>query len=238
MPPQVSSLLMRNTPVLDKQFHKDAIDALRAQDPTVALVFGFENTQHRSLAANLLCLSYELENAIHIPKEPMLAAIRVQWWYDTLAEDDNKLQVNIAPLIVRLRIHIRDAQLKRDDLLTLIEAWQACAMDETASITDAWGECWRLVGKYLGDDKFADTAKEIAILLHATKTSDRVGNLRLDDLYFYDLREQAKKSRQWWLYFAAILGYHRHDDRHAFDDDLVLIWRLLGWRLFGFKTPH
>ena len=224
--------------MLDNQFHKDSINALRVQDQTIALVFGFESSQRRSLAANLLCLSGELENAIRIPKEPMLAAIRVQWWHDTLANDSRENQVNIAPLIVRLRMHISNYDIKRDDILKLIEAWQVCAMDETASSSEAWGICWHLVGGYLGDDTIANAAERIARSLHDKKTTNNPAKPMFDNTYFVDMRKQAQESRQWWLYFAGIIGYRRRVDSHALNEDHLLVWRLLSWRLFGFRIPN
>ena len=224
--------------MLDNQFHKDSINALRVQDQPIALVFGFESSQRRSLAANLLCLSGELENAIRIPKEPMLAAIRVQWWHDTLSDDSNENQINLAPLIVRLRSYIRDDKIKRSDILKLIEAWQACAIDETASSIDAWGICWYLIGTYLGNDNIADTAKSVTITLHGEKMSDNPAKPLFDNAYFGDIRLKAKQNGQWWLYFAAIIGYRKQLDRDALNNDHLLVWRFLGWRLFGFTVPN
>ena len=227
---------MSNKRVPGQQFHQYSINALKAQDPSIALIFGFENTQRRSLAANLLCLSGELENAIRIPKEPMLAAIRVQWWYDTLASDASTNQPNIAPLVVRLRTHILNDDIKRDDVLKLIEAWQACTMDETASSADVWGACWQLIGRYLGDDEISIAAQKIGNVLHGQKTPNTLATQPLDSVYLNALRLQVRKNRQWWLYFAAIIGYRRQSDNHVETDDHLLVWRLLGWRLFGFNV--
>ena len=218
------------------QFHQDSINALKAQDPSITLIFGFETTQRRSLAANLICLSGELENAIRIPKEPMLAAIRVQWWFDTLANDASAHQPNIAPLVVRLRTHMHNDDIKRDDILKLIEAWQACTMDETASSTDAWCACWQLIGRYLGDDEVGIAAQKIGSILHGQKIPNTATTKQLDSAYLNALRLQVRKNRQWWLYFAAIIAYRRQSDDHVETDDHMLVWRLLGWRLFGFNV--
>ncbi|MGB2107741.1 MAG: hypothetical protein ACPHZ5_06165 [Candidatus Puniceispirillum sp.] len=227
---------MSNKRVPDHQFHQDSINALKAQDPSIALIFGFETTQRRSLAANLLCLSGELENAIRIPKEPMLAAIRVQWWYDTLVDEASAHQPNIAPLVVRLRTHIHNDDIKRDDVLKLIEAWQACTMDETASSADAWSACWQLIGRYLGDDEIGVVAQKIGGVLHGQKMPNTATTQSLDSAYLKALRFQVLKNRQWWLYFAAIIGYRRQSGNHVESDDHLLVWRLLGWRLFGFNA--
>ena len=227
---------MSNKRVPDHQFHQDSINALKAQDPSIALILGFETTQRRSLAANLLCLSGELENAIRIPKEPMLAAIRVQWWYDTLADEASAHQPNIAPLVVRLRTHIHNDSIKRDDVLKLIEAWQACTMDETASSADAWSACWQLIGRYLGDDEIGVVAQKIGGVLHSQKMPNTATTQSLDGTYLKALRLQVQQNRQWWLYFAAIIGYRRQSGNHVESDDHLLVWRLLGWRLFGFNA--
>jgi len=227
---------MSNKRVPDHQFHQDSINALKAQDPSIALIFGFETTQRRSLAANLLCLSGELENAIRIPKEPMLAAIRVQWWYDTLADEASAHQTNIAPLVVRLRAHIHNEDIKRDDVLKLIEAWQACTMDETASSADAWSACWQLIGRYLGDDEISVVAQKIGGVLHGQKMPNTTTTQSLDSAYLKALRLQVQQNCQWWLYFAAIMGYRRQSDDHVEADDHLLVWRLVGWRLFGFNA--
>ena len=168
----------------------------------------------------------------------MLAAIRVQWWSDTLAEALTSHKGNVAPLVVRLEKHIQNKDIKRDDILKLIEAWQACTMDETASTTLAWGKCWQLVGHYLDCHDTGDSAQKIATVLHYTSTTDKASVLSLDNAFFDSLRKQVLENQQWWLYFAAIIGYHKHIYGHdALDQDHLLVWRLLRWRLFGFKIP-
>jgi hypothetical protein len=93
-----------------------------------------------------------------------------------------------------------------------------------------------LVGHYLDGHDTGDSAQKIAPVLHATPTTDPATIPSLDNAFFGNLRKQVQESRQWWLYFAAIIGYHKHMYGHdAMDHDHLLVWRLLRWRLFGFK---
>ena len=65
---------------------QDSWQIVRANDRQLALCLLFAPSADRQLLADIFCLANELENAIRIPSEIMLAAIRLQWWHDALAD--------------------------------------------------------------------------------------------------------------------------------------------------------
>ncbi|MGB0689907.1 MAG: hypothetical protein ACPGOZ_04420, partial [Candidatus Puniceispirillum sp.] len=91
-------------------------------------------------------------------------------------------------------------------------------------------------GRYLGDDEIGVVAQKIGGVLHSQKMPNTATTQSLDSTYLKALRFQVQQNRQWWLYFAAIIGYRRQSGNHVESDDHLLVWRLLGWRLFGFNA--
>ena len=65
---------------------QDSWQIVRANDRQLALCLLFAPSADRQLLADIFCLANELENAIRIPSEIILAAIRLQWWHDALAD--------------------------------------------------------------------------------------------------------------------------------------------------------
>ena len=53
------------------------------------------------MAASVFDLAIALDVALHTPNEPLLAAIRIQWWADTLKKTSDQ---NV-PLVARLQSH-------------------------------------------------------------------------------------------------------------------------------------
>ena len=62
----------------------DSWRILRDNDKQLALCLLFAPRADRQLLADIFCLANELENAVNIPSEIILAAIRLQWWYDAI----------------------------------------------------------------------------------------------------------------------------------------------------------
>ena len=72
--------------------------ALRETDRDLALALLFAPAASRDLLADRLSLAIEAETAINIASEPMLAAIRLQWWVEAI---ENKSGESV-PLMARL----------------------------------------------------------------------------------------------------------------------------------------
>ncbi|MGC6517933.1 MAG: hypothetical protein ACON49_07925 [Candidatus Puniceispirillaceae bacterium] len=60
----------------------DAYSQLRAHARSLALTTIFDKPHERDIICDLLQLGLELEKIKEIASEPMLAMIRMQWWYD------------------------------------------------------------------------------------------------------------------------------------------------------------
>ncbi|MEC7440267.1 MAG: hypothetical protein VX802_05385, partial [Pseudomonadota bacterium] len=58
--------------------------ALRETDRDLALALLFAPATSRDLIADRLSLAIEAETAMKLASEPMLAAIRLQWWVEAI----------------------------------------------------------------------------------------------------------------------------------------------------------
>ena len=96
-----------------------AWQALRELDRELALALLFAPSQHRETLANLATLACEAENAVVAASEPMLAAIRLQWWVEAL-ESGNSEGV---PLVMRLLAEIDSATVTKQALIDLLGLW-------------------------------------------------------------------------------------------------------------------
>jgi hypothetical protein len=121
----------------------------------------FAPSADRQLLADIFCLANELENAIRIPSEIMLAAIRLQWWHDALADMTAPAEV---PLMRTLQAHIAAERISRDELLALVALWQTRITDSEASATPCFAGCWQLAARVTCGADFTAIAEKIAHL--------------------------------------------------------------------------
>ena len=111
---------------------QDSWQIVRVNDRQLALCLLFAPSADRQLLADIFCLANELENAIRIPSEIMLAAIRLQWWHDALTDMTAPAEV---PLMRTLQAHIAAERISRDELLALVALWHTRITDSEASAT-------------------------------------------------------------------------------------------------------
>jgi hypothetical protein len=138
---------------------QDSWQILRDNDKQLALCLLFAPKNDRRLLADIFCLANELENAVRIPSEIMLAAIRLQWWHDALADKETPPEV---PLMQALQAHIAAMRISRDDLLALVALWQTRINDSEVSPTFCFAGCWQLAAKVTCGADFGDIAARIA----------------------------------------------------------------------------
>ncbi len=208
--------------------------ALRATDREMACCLLFVSAKYRPLLADLFSLGGELETAIQIPSEIMLAAIRLQWWFDAVSTDTP----SPAPLMARLQNHLKAGALTRKDLHDIIGLWQ----DRLAVDPDDMGACWAgLFGIIVRLQGRADLA-HLAGLVGAALSGGR-GGPDQSELSVDALRKIDGAALR-WLGMAGYLALYRQDElagpedhNQAHDhDDPLLVWRMLGWR-WGIRLP-
>lgn len=207
---------------IDRAMMQDSWQILRDNDKQLALCLLFAPKNDRRLLADIFCLANELENAVRIPSEIMLAAIRLQWWHDALADKETPPDV---PLMQALQAHIAAMRISRDDLLALVALWQTRINDSEVSPTFCFAGCWQLAAKVTCGADFGDIAARIADQFAQNETGTH--RFKAGDLG--TLKRGSGAAR--WLYLAGCLA-NRQADAASGDEDPLLIWRLLFWR-FG-----
>lgn len=189
--------------------------ALRASDPDIALALLFAPSAQRELIADRLHLAIESENALRLATEPMLAAIRLQWWVEAIETRRHES----VPLMERLIAHIDAAAVRADDLVSQVGLWQ----DRLASAPEDAGGCWGALLALLVPDQAA-AAEQVGHAL--AQPGAMVGDEALHLLATGQTR---------WVWMMGVLARHRQNGAGQREDPL-LIWRMLGWR-FGIRLP-
>jgi len=206
--------------------------SLRQTDQEIALCLLFATATNRPLIADIFTLAHELENAIRIPSEMMLAAIRLQWWSDALASEEES---NV-PLVQRLQHHMAAKHLRQSDMITLVEGWQNRLTDDSLDASSSWGICWQLATRLSHKNGQDDTdINDIARVIGKAFVAIRSGSQSVTPPSMQMLqRLKGGGVEHRWLYLAGCLACHRLQSGQR--EDPLLAWRLLGWR-FGIKPP-
>lgn len=194
-----------------KQSMTGAWPALRDRDRDLALALLFAPAHSRDILADRLNLALECEAAMRVASEPMLAAIRLQWWVEAI-ETGRHEQV---PLMMRLWTRIEANQIDASLVTEQIGLWQ----DRLAAAPEDAGACWA--------DCFAMLAPDHAGLARSIAESLFAGAVPLSNVELESLKEPNAR----WLWMLGRLAIHRQSG--AASDDPLLVWRMLWWRLAG-----
>jgi len=205
----------------------DAWQALRETDKELALCLLFCPAPQRDLVADIFNFANELENAIRIPSEPMLAAIRLQWWQEALASK-NAADV---PLVQRLQRYIDASLLSTDALERLASHWQDRVGDPDLDPAIGWESAWQLAAKAGKGGDLTEAAGEIGIAVTRYRLNQPSGTLPTA-AQLRALRVSGAELR--WLYLAGCLILFWNESGRR--EDTMLVWRLLLWR-FGVSLP-
>ena len=187
--------------------------SLREADRELALALLFSPAKTRDILADRLNLALECESAIHIASEPMLAAIRLQWWVEAI-ETGRHEQV---PLMLRLSARIEAGEVDAAELTEQIGLWQ----DRLATAPEDAGSCWAACFAMLAPNH-AEAARTIAHCLFADGPPPDNAMI-----------EGCGGSQMRWLWMLAKLCHHRQ--RHTGREDPLLVWRMLAWRMLGWR---
>ena len=116
--------------------------ALRATDRDLALALLFAPGASRELIADRMSLAIEAETALKLASEPMLAAIRLQWWVEAIEQGSG----GPVPLMQRLQRHLDSGAATPVALASQIGIWQdrlATAPEANPETTpETNGACW------------------------------------------------------------------------------------------------
>lgn len=189
--------------------------ALRAGERDIAFCLLFAPAVSRDLIADRLHLAVETENAIRLASEPMLAAIRLQWWVEAIEMQRHES----VPLMQRLISHIDANRVSAEDLSRQVGLWQDRLTTAPEDVGSCWGEMFAMM---LPDQR--EAAAQVGRALVDEKAI--VGDEALHLLANADGR---------WAWMIGLLARYRRTDGLVQDDPL-LVWRMLGWR-FGVRLP-
>ena len=112
--------------------------ALRETDRDLALSLLFAPAASRDLIADKLSLAIEAETAMKLASEPILAAIRLQWWVEAIQNPSGES----VPLMERLLDHMDRGSLASADLVAQMELWQDRLSASPEDSPNARGDCW------------------------------------------------------------------------------------------------
>lgn len=193
--------------------------ALRETDRDLALALLFAPASSREVIADRLSLAIEAETAINLASEPMLAAIRLQWWVEAI----EKRSGDSVPLMDRLLCHLDRGSLASADLVAQMGHWQDRLSRLPEDAHDAIGDCWAdCFGKLLPSQEQAASQVGRALV----DADARIGDEALGLLATAEGR---------WVWMIGLLVRHRRASGGSHDDPLM-VWRMVGWR-FAFRRP-
>ena len=130
---------------------------LRDSDRELALCLLFSPANTRSILADRLSLALEAEISVRVTSEPMLAAIRLQWWTDAIeSRRDEKV-----PLMRRLLAHLEAGAIQQDDLLAQLAIWQDRLADNTISAASCWRDVFLMLAGGDEPPPAADVARSV-----------------------------------------------------------------------------
>ena len=239
---------MKNNPTASPEtarsvLAKKALNELRTSGHPLgrplALCLMFESIENQLIAASVFDLAIALDAALHTPSESLLAAIRIQWWADTLAKTSDQ---NV-PLVACLQ-----SQYERDDnfssrIQDIIGEWQTACHREIRDSSAGWVAAWRLIAFCLGHITADDQAASIGRGLHYA-TLGQTHKKFASNIDIKSLRKNDREEERTLLYLSACLnrklqgGQNSNLDATRINhetglDDPVLVWRILMWHFFG-----
>ena len=205
----------------------------------LALCLLFESIENQLIAASVFDLAIALDAALHIPSEPSLAAIRIQWWADTIAKTTDQ---NV-PLVICLQSQYQRHENFSTQLQDAIGEWQAACHYETRNSSAGWVAIWRLIALYLGHVTAIDQAASIGRELHSAMLGRKYCGFS-GDIEIKSLRKNDHEEERTLLYLSACLNRKLQGSQNSNVDatqishvirlnDPLLVWRVLIWYFFG-----
>ena len=195
--------------------------ALRETDRELACCLLFVPADLRGLLSDLLSLAHECENAVRIPSESMLAAIRLQWWADVLAGDDP----TVGPLAERLHGHLNSDKVSIGYLSAVIALWQNRLQNDIQGAAGCWAQAFAMMPRIEERHDLARMAADIGRCF----AGDEVPGVDLKKL-----RRQVGADTRWLFLLACLI--RRGQTLRGTGKDGLLVWLMLAWR-WGIRLP-
>ena len=222
---------------------KVALNNLRKSDHELgrpmALCLMFESAQNQIIAASVFELAIALDAALTIPKEKLLAAIRIQWWADAL---HGSLDQNVG-LLIQLQAQFKIRYKFQQQLQGMITKWQASCHDENRNSADGWAEACRIVAIQLGHLKASDQAAKIGKSMnHKIRGKKSIEHsFGFVSAGIRALKQNDRGELCSWLYMIACLNLklqknltdQNPERAYMVFDDPTLVWKILSWHFFG-----
>ena len=120
---------------------------LRKRARALALATIFDKSHQRDLCCDVLHLGLELEKIVEMASEPMLAMIRIQWWYDCF---EGAVVPSDAPELAKRLYHYDDI---KPYLLTALQNTQESLQTDEAEAD--WSGLFQAIA--IGNDWQIDT---------------------------------------------------------------------------------
>ena len=229
--------------VAQKFSAKTTLNNLRTSDHELgrplALCLMFETAENQIIAASIFELAIALDAALSIPKEALLAAIRIQWWVDALSKSTDQ---NVT-LLAQLQVQFQTRHELQPQLQEMASKWCLACYNEDRNSAAGWAEAWRIVAIQLGHLETSEQAAQIGISMHykTRRHEDVKHSASINSIDIKALKKNDQGELRSWLYMVACLNLRLHNDLTNRDsksayrsfDDPTLIWRILGWHFFG-----
>ncbi len=143
---------------------RDAIKNLQEADPdglskALAFCLMFDEPRTQFVCATMLELLIQLETALRLPTESLLAAIRVQWWVDTVLTPVDPTIAPPAPLIGQMHRLIKDTPQLEDAVPHLMAFWQTACHDSDRDSRAGWGASFEILARVTGQAKAASPGR-------------------------------------------------------------------------------
>lgn len=122
-------------------------DAARAM-PDHTLATSFMEPDARARVIGLILFAYEIGRARNVVSEAGLAAIRLQWWRDTLEQIYEGKQVRAQPTAIALEQCVHEAKLPRILLEGMIEGYES---ELEATPFSTWSDVERYLDATFGN---------------------------------------------------------------------------------------
>lgn len=205
--------------------------ALRELDRDLALALLFAPVKNRELLSNITALACEAEAALKVASEPMLAAIRLQWWVEAVETG----QTDQVPLAARLVVDIEAGSISKPDILGVIGLWQDRLSSDPEDGAGCWGETFAVMARLT--DRGANGRGSVAAIETISDIANRIGHAQICDHAHLttDDFELIDTPQYRWLLMLALQALYRQHGGQA--ESPLLIWRMLAWK-YGFIRPE
>ena len=201
---------------------------LRELSYPLYLCTSFAPLSNQPVLQDFLSLSCQLTEAVILPSEQMLKAIRVQWWIECIRD----LQLQNSPLSDRIIHHIKSGVINKEKLLLILDGFQEATFEKYPR--QHLKRCWGLVFEYyyavIGtnyDGSVFLTGSVLVEILYYPKDNKKNNNYRLvkSDLNVIN----SMKSKDGFIKSCAYLAYLSSENKLTNHTLLPmrLFWHLL-----------